>query len=326
MEEMTRGTWREALGLVLSHRRLWPAALLVAVGLSESWRILFGWGPQWMGERVAGWLRGGGGFPYTAVLLLAALVSFLLLRAVGYAGEMVLVAQVGGGPPVPAFRDACRESRGSYLSLTVTLLPWDAARVVAASLPSLVVILWGKWDPHLRLLFLYLLVLLAGFLLFLAVYALLGITAILAARQVVINGKTPPEAWREGRSLFLREAVNCLLVWLQALAADVAFLALAWPLSLLLAWAGEKAAVAVSPAALSWLMRLLAYAFLAAALLTGQALVQCYKSSLWTLAFLRLGGARGRFPVPRVSPGEGGEELVHPPPAGSPPSPPGDLA
>lgn len=323
---MTGGTWREALGLIFSHR-LWPASLLAAVGLSESWRVLFGWGPQWMGERVAGCLRGGGGFTYTAVLLLAALASFLFLRVVGYAGEMVLVAQVGSSPgPVPAFRDACRESRGSYLSLAVTLLPWDAARVVTASLPSLAVILWGKWDPHLRLLFLYLLVFLAWFMLFLAVYVLLGIPAILAARQAVINGKAPPEAWREGWSLFLRGAMGCLLIWLQALAADVAFMALAWPLSLFLTWAGEKAAGAVYPPALSWVLRVLAHAFLAAALLFGQALVQGYKSSLWTLTFLRLGGAGRRFPVPEALPGEGGEGLVCPPPAGSPPTLPGDQA
>ncbi|WP_287154346.1 hypothetical protein [Candidatus Solincola tengchongensis] len=303
--------WRTAGRLALHERRLWAAALLVSVGLSECWRVLFGWGPQWVGERVAERVRvgAGKGFQDTALLVLTGLGVFLLLRAMGYLGETVLVSQVAfprrgqgkvpapalrgeGGATVPeegtvlAFREALRQGGGRCFRLALALLPWDAARVAVVTLASLMVLLWGRWDPHLRFIAPYLLALLLWFLLLLAVYVLLGIPAYLAARQVVINGKSVPEGWREGLSLFLGRTEGCLQVWLQALSADAAFLALAWPLSFFLAWTAGRAAETLRPPALAWLVRVPLYGLLAVALVLGQAVVQAFKSSLWTTFFL----------------------------------------
>lgn len=386
--------WRVAGRLALRERRLWPAALLVSLGLSESWCLLFGWGPQWVGERVAERVRGGAGkgFPDTALLVLVGLIAFFLSRAMGYLGETVLVAQVAftrredggvpaargdragntasspeaeeeerartaddsecirssdktrlihplrspfsrrgkrrGGPcvsddassgvgapreagygrasfprgtrgagekgeglsagmvAVPSFREALRGSGRGCPQLALALLPWDAARVAVISLASLLVLLWRRWDPHLRFVALYLLALLLWFLLLLAVYVLLGIPALLAARQVVINGKKAPEAWREGFSLFLERVNDCLLVWLRALAADIAFLALAWLLAAFLTWAAGRVGEAFRPGVLGLVFRAPLYGLPVAAFLLGQAVVQSYKSSLWTVFFL----------------------------------------
>jgi hypothetical protein len=376
------GSWRLAIHLARREKRLWPAAILLSVGLSESWRVLFGWEPQGVGETAARWVRSGAGkgFPDAAVLVLVSLTIFVFLRAGGYLGEAVLIRQIAGsggaaggnsppgygvgapgGPPsrmgreegkggasraepggihsgevetffwidrMPGaergnevrfggaeetaaecgralfgapgeefassekrgvdltFKDALRRSRKRLPELALTLLPWDAARVAVVSLASLLVLLWGRWDPHLHLIFPYLLALFLWLVLLLAVYVPLGIPVILAARQVVINGMKPPQAWREGWSLFRNETPRCLLVWLQALAADVAFLALASPLSLLLIWAAARAAEALNPSILEWLARAPLYLILAAALLLGQVVTKTYKSSLWTIFFL----------------------------------------
>lgn len=186
----------------------------------------------------------------------------------------------------PSLPEAFRASAGHYGRIWLTLLPWDTARVAAMSLATILVFLWGKWDPHLRFVVLYLAAFLLWFFLLLAVYVLLGIPVLLAARQVVINGTRPIGAWREGWSLFRKETLHCLVTWLQALAADAAFLVLAWPLSLLLTWAAEGAAEALNPSALEWLARAPLYLVLAAALLLGQVVTQAYKSSLWTIFFL----------------------------------------
>lgn len=330
-----RVAWREALSLALRVRRLWPAALLLAVGLSECWRILFGWDPQWAGEKAADWVQGGGwkGFPDVAVLLTGGLAVFLLLRAVGYLGETVLIVQVSGkelavggrgpgrpaegvgsddvsraGAPegsgnaapgfspakgyagVPSFAEACANNWKRFPILALTLLPWDAARVAAMSLPSLMVILWGKWDPRLRFVLAYLLAFLLWFLLLLAVYVPAGISAALAAREVVIGGNGFHEAWRRGWGLFRVRAKDCLLVWLQTAAADALFLIPAWLISGFLSWAAGEADRALGSAPSDWLVRGSIYALLAVGLLLGASLLQAFKSSLWTLTFLRLKG------------------------------------
>lgn len=352
--------WKAARRLALSRRELWPAALLVTLGLSDTWRVLFGWSPEGVGERVAGWIRRGGGKGLAdgLVLVLVATLAFLVLRGSGYLGEMSLIKRVAAlvrgpgietedprvalkgsgeeyreaGQPAPvdlgeggtpgshpavdhpesvtahgapgsvipsavgsaAGRGASRipqggsvsDSRGTYLRLFAVLLPWDAARVCVVSLASLLVLLWGRWDPRLRLLPMYLLSLLLWFALFLATHLVLGVSALLAARQVVINGMRPTAAWKGGWEAFRAEGMGCVLAWLQALAADVAFLALAGPLSAFLVWSAEQVAGKFRPAALEWMLRAPLYGLLAGALLLGQVVTQAYKSSLWTWFFL----------------------------------------
>ncbi|MGQ9476841.1 MAG: hypothetical protein ACUVRX_04150 [Actinomycetota bacterium] len=352
--------WNKALRLALSRRELWPAALLVTLGLSDAWRMLFGWDPEGVGERAAGWVRcgGGKGLADGLVLVLAATLAFLVLRGSGYLGEMSLIKRVaalvrgpgietgdpgialngsgeeyreakrpapvflgeGGTPGSQAAKDhpgagtthgapgsvtpsavggaadggaawipqggSASDSRGTYLRLFAVLLPWDAARVCVVSMASLLVLLWGRWDPRLRLLPLYLLSLLLWFALFLATHLVLGVSALLAARQVVINGMRPTAAWKGGWEAFRTEGMGCVLAWLQALAADVAFLAFAGPLSAFLVWSAEQVAGKFRPAALEWMLRAPLYGLLASALLLGQVVTQAYKSSLWTWFFL----------------------------------------
>lgn len=352
--------WKEALRLALSKRELWPAALLVTLGLSDAWRVLFGWGPEGVGESAAGWVRGGGdkGLADGLVLVLAATLAFLVLRGSGYLGEMSLIKRVAAlvrgrgieagdsgvalngsgeeyreaGQPAPvdlgeggtpgshpagdhpgavtahrapgsvtpstvggaAGRGAAwippqgsvSDSRGTYVRVFTVLLPWDAARVCVVSLASLLVLIWGRWDPRLRLLPLYLLSLLLWFALFMATHLVLGVPALLAARQVVINGLKPAAALKGGWETFRTEGMGCVLAWLQALAADVAFLALAGPLSAFLVWSAEQVAGKIRPAALEWMLRAPLYGVLAGALLLGQVVTQAYKSSLWTWFFL----------------------------------------
>lgn len=339
-EKGGRNIWREAFLLALSRRRLWPASLLLAVGLSESWRILFDWGPEEIGERVAGWVRGGGGrgFPDTAALVLAGLVVFLALRAIGYLGETVLVRQVegitemegmasvvraggtgragvkvplgeaemAGGEArrcrvdevecmrrtkenaVPSFGKAFSVCHRRYPALAAVLLPWDAARFLLFSLPSLVVLLWGKWDPRLRFLVLYLLVFLLWFLALFFAYLLLGITTTLAARYVVVNGRKPVEAWRNGWSLLWENASRCLMVWLEVLALELVFLAIAWPLSALLPWLAGLSLEAFPHSVPGWILWALCWILLVMFLVVGQSLVSCFTSTLWTLTFLSL--------------------------------------
>ena len=283
--------YSRAIRLTLSEKRLWVAGLLAALALSEAWWVIYDWGPQYLGERwesAVGELMGE-----TAAFIafvLAALAAFVVLKALGYLGEMILVRQVaeesGGG--VPTFSTAFSVSRNRYAQFAVTLLPYDALFIAVIYLPALVVALWDRWDPRLDHVFLYLLVLLIWFGLFLAVYFLGGVTAALAARFSLLRKSELPEAWREGWELFYRNPGKCLAVWLQALLADVIFIVIAWPLTALVPWGVGELADPIGFAPLRWLMYLAAYALLAGGLIIMQTGVMCFKSSLWTLTYLEL--------------------------------------
>jgi len=326
VEDTQRAPYLKALRWAFREKRLWPAALLAAVGLSGSWRVVFDWGPEWVGERAAGLVREGAGrgLADTVVLVLAALASFLALKAVGYLGETVLVRQVAGaGEARPApFGEAWTRGRGRFPALAAVLLPWDAALLALINAASLIVILWDRWDPHLRFLFLYLLAYLAWFCVLAVAYIPLGIAATLGARGAVLEGWSPLDAWRRGWDMLRESPVPLLTVWLQSLSAELAFLVVAWPLSALLTWAAREAGEALRLAPLKWLVAAAVYLFLAAWLLAGQVVVRSFRSSLWTLAFLERRAAEpGAGPVP-AGEGEGLEEVVADVLSGLQPPPP----
>lgn len=297
MEKGVGGVFREAVGLALRERRLWPAGLLVAVGFADCWRVIFDWGPYRAGEEAAKWVRGGGGRGAAdiAVMALAALAVFALLRALGYAGELALIGQVGGAAngESTAIMASFSKYRRRYLALTAALLPWDALRVAVIYVTYPFVFLWQKWDPHLHHFLPYLLLFLVWFVLLAVVYMPLGITVLLAERETVLAGCAVPEAWLRGWRLFRTNIARCCAAWLQALVMDVAFIVPAWLLAALLPWAFTHLVRAVSQDAPRWIALVAAYPALAALLLPAQMLVQCFKSSLWTMTFLEL-SAEGR--------------------------------
>ncbi|RJP30244.1 MAG: hypothetical protein C4536_10475 [Actinobacteria bacterium] len=285
--------YRRAIRLALGEKRLWAAGLLAAIGFSEAWWIVFGWGPESLGERweraVGGWMGDAAAF---VAFVLAALAAFVVLKAVGYLGEMVLVRQVAHESPrgVPGFAEAFSSSRRRYIPFAVTLLPWDALRIAVIYLPTLIILAWDRWDPRLHHVLPYILVMLVWFLILLAVYYLAGITVTLAARSSLLQGEGIPEAWRRGWELLRGNAGRCLAVWLQAVAADILFVVIAWPLSALLPWVAGQVADPIGFAPARWLIHLLVYAVLAGGLVIMQAGIQCYRSSLWTITFLALSG------------------------------------
>lgn len=283
--------YRRAIHLARGEKRLWAAGLIAALTLSEAWWVIFGWGPECLGER---WRRAVGESMGEAGALLsfvlAALVAFAILKALGYLGEMVLVRQVAeaAGERVPRFRHALPPSWGRYARFAATLLPLDALRIALVYLPTLIIAFWNRWDPRFNHFGLYILAILCWVFLLFSVYILAGIIAALSARLSLLERAGLPEAWLDAWSLLRAVPQRLTLVWLQAMAADVIFVALAWPLSALVPWAVGLAADAVNFFFLRWLIYLAAYAVFAAALVAGQMVVQCYKSSLWTLTYLQI--------------------------------------
>jgi hypothetical protein len=321
--------YKKAIRLALEEKRLWAAGLIAAVAFSEAWWVVFGWGPEYLGERwervAGGWMGDTAAF---ITFLLAALAAFVILKAVGYLGEMVLVRQVAdeGAQGVPAFAEAFSSSRQRYVPFAVTLLPWDALRIAIIYLPAVIIALWDKWDPHLDHVFLYILVMLLWFLVLVAANIFAGITAALAARCSLLQAKGIPEAWRKGWGLLRANSGKCLTVWLQILAVDILFVVIAWPLSALLPWVAGQVADPIGFAPARWVIRLLAFVILAGGLIVMQTGVQCFRSSLWTKTFLGLSGreARGRetggLDALEV---EEEEETFHPPLTDLPGPPPG---
>ncbi len=283
--------YKRAIRLALEEKRLWIAGLLTALAFSEAWWIVFGWGPEYLGER---WERAVGDLvgdaAAFAAFVLAALAAFAVLKAAGYLGEMVLVRQVAdaekGG--ISSFVEAFSSSRHMYLPFAVTLLPWDALRIALIYLPSLIIILWDRWDPQLDHIFLYLLAMSLWVSALLAASVFAGITAALAARYSLLGEKGVPEAWRGGWRLLRENAGRCLAVWMQVLLADITFVVIAWPLSALVPWTAGQIADPIGFAPARWLIHLLSIALLAGSLVIMQTAVQCYRSSLWTLTFLGL--------------------------------------
>lgn len=283
--------YRQALRYALGERRLWAAGLLAALTLSEAWWVIYGWGPEYLGERWKGAFAGRlGDAGSLAVFLAVALAAFVVLKATGYLGEMVLIRQVAQGvrSEMPWFTEAFSASRGRYIHLAAALLPRDALRALLIYLPVPLLALWNRWDPRLDHLLLYVALFAAWFALLAAADFLVGVTAALAARGALLERQGMREAWRRGWSLLRRHAVRCLAAWLQVLAADLAFLVLAWPLSALVPWGAGMASGLLRAAPLRWLVHGAAYAVLAAFLVGGQTAVQCYRSSLWTLTYIRL--------------------------------------
>lgn len=335
MEAAPGTVFRKALRLALRERRLWPAGLLVAVGFADCWRIIFDWGPQKAGEEAATWVRGGGGRGAAdiAVMVLVALAVFALLRLLGYAGEMVLIGQAAAAArgESATFMEIYTRYRERYPSLGAILLPWDALRMAVIYVTYPFVFLWQQWDPRLHYFLPYLFIFLAWFVLLAVVYGPLGITVLLAERQAVLAGTPVPEALRKGWKLLRANAARCCATWLQVLAVDVIFIVAGWLLAALLPWAAARLAGALSMEANRWTLRIAAYLVLAALLLPGQTLVQCFKSSLWTMTFLELsveGRERGEQEEVRMQSVTNGdrEELFYPlltqlpmPPPGSAP-------
>jgi hypothetical protein len=281
--------YKRAIGLALREKRLWAAGLICALAFTEAWWIIYDWGPENLGERAGNWVRGvgGKGFLEAVAFIAVAIIAFAVLKAFGYLGEMILVRQVADGqnPETPTFNDAFATSRRRYLPFAVTLLPWDALRVAAIYLPSLIIALWDRWDPHYNHVGLYMLVLLLWFVILLAIYILAGITATLAARFSLLEEKGIPEAWQAGWALFREHAGKCVPIWLQAFAADVIFLVIAWPLSALIPWAVGLFAHNIGFAPLRWLVYFITYLVIAAGFVILQTGVQVFKSSLWTIFF-----------------------------------------
>ncbi|MEW6552834.1 MAG: hypothetical protein AB1384_00915 [Actinomycetota bacterium] len=285
--------YKRAIKYALEEKRLWAAGLIAALAFSQAWWIVFGWGPEYLGER---WERALGGRLGEAgaffAFLLAALAAFVVLKAFGYLGEMLLVRQVADGQigEIPAFTQAFSGSQRRYLPFAVTLLPWDALRIALIYAPAVIIALWDRWDPSLDHIFLYLAVILLWFAVMVASEFFVGITAALAARFSLLDGRAIGEAWREGWGLLRAHTMKCGLVWLQVLAAAAAFVVVAWPLSALLPWVADQVADPIGFAPARWLMRIIAYVLLAGGLIVMQAGVQCYRSSLWTMTYLRLVG------------------------------------
>ena len=324
--------YKRAIRYALEEKRLWAAGLIAALAFSQAWWIVFGWGPEYLGERWERALgdRMGDAAAFVAFVL-AALAAFVVLKALGYLGEMVLVRQVSGGEDgdVPSVVQAFSATRHRYVPFAVTLLPWDALRIALIYMPTVIIALWDRWDPDLNQVFLYLAVILLWFVLMVASDFFVGITAALAARFSLLEGRDIGEAWREGWNLFRAHVMKCGAVWLQVLAAQVVFVMIAWPLSALLPWVADQVADPIGFAPVRWFIRLGAFLLLAGGLVAMQTGVQCFRSSLWTVTFLGLSGEdvdedAYRIPLDLADDGETFQppltDLPGPPPGFMPPS------
>ncbi len=308
--------YKRAIRLALEEKRLWVAGLLAAIALSEAWWIVFGWGPEYLGERweraIGDWMGDAAAF---AAFIIASLAAFVVLRAMGYLGELVLVRQVADDSDgrVPPFDQAFSSSRHRYVPFAVTLLPWDALRIALIYLPSLIIVVWDRWDPDLNHVFVYIAAMFLWFALLVAASFLAGVTATLAARSSLLRSEDIPASWRSGWRLLRENAGRCLAVWLQVLVAEIIFVIIAWPLSALLPWAAGQIADPIGFAPARWLIRLLAFVLLAGCLIVLQTGVQCYRSSLWTITFLALAGtAEDRGMTGGVNEKGGGGEVLWP--------------
>ena len=284
--------YKLAIRLSLEEKRLWLAGLLSALGFTEAWWMIFEWGPEYLGEKAGNWLPGSGGKGpgQMIVFILVAMVTFVFLKAMGYLGEMILVEQVSarenGG--VPLFMEAYASSRNRYLPFATTLLLWDTFRVMVIYFPALIVAIWDRLDPNYNFWYLYFIILLMWMLLLLIVYIPLGIAAMLAVRLSFFKRRSIFGAWLEGLALLKEYPMKFFTVWLQALVADIFFFIVAWPFSALVPWAVGLVAHPIGFAPIRWLLYSMAYIILAAGLIIMQTMVQCYKSSLWTVVFLGL--------------------------------------
>ncbi|OFW56186.1 MAG: hypothetical protein A2Y75_03445 [Candidatus Solincola sediminis] len=289
MEPQTDHTgpeFKQAIRLALSERRLWPAAFLSALAFTEAWWILFGWGPERFGRRAANTIHLPRGIEDIILFITVATAAFIILRAVGYLGEMVLIRQVGSNSrEIPSFGKTVAESQKRYVPFAVTFLPWDALRIAVIYLPAIFIPVWERLDPGYNHFILYFLVLITWSLLLLAVYVVGGLLAMLAVRSSTLKEKDFRKAWREAWVLFRTYPSKSFTIWFQAVLADVFFLLLAWPLSALIPWAVNQFVHGIGFAPLRSLIYFIEYALLVVGFLVGQIAVQCYKSSLWTISF-----------------------------------------
>jgi len=320
--------YKRAIRLALEEKRLWIAGLLTAIAMSEAWWIVFGWGPEYLGERweraVGDWMGDAAAF---AAFILASLASFVVLRGVGYLGELVLVRQVADAShgEIPAFDQAFSSSRRRYVPFAVTLLPWDALRIALIYLPSLIIIVWDRIDPDLNHVFLYIAAMFLWFALLIAANFFAGVTAMLAARSSLLRSEDIPVSWRSGWKLLRENTGRCLAVWLQVIAADIIFVIIAWPLSALLPWFAGQVADPIGFAPARWLIHILAWVLLTLGLIVMQTGVQCYRSSLWTITFLALSGVEEERGESSIWRDEGEEEGNIYPPLTHLPGPPPDF-
>jgi len=271
----------------MRERTLWPAAFLVSLGLSESWRALYGWDPLWLGQRVAGKVYGAAGFFLGAM---AFLLSLLLLRALGIWGEMVLVGQTAGLPGVVGPREGIKRTSRRFIPLVLTYLPYELFRAGVVYFPSQFVYSWSRWDPRLKLWPLYLLFMGLWGSLLLLVYGPAAALARLAVREAVLKKAEPVSAWREGWEKASRSPGRCAAAWLWSLLADAFFLIPAWLLAALLLWLGRVLSSAIPVPLMKSVPYVLSQLVLAAALVYGQVIVQTFKSVLWTRTWLELDG------------------------------------
>ncbi len=282
----TEPEFKQAIRLALNEKRLWFAGLLSALAFTEAWWMLFSWGPERFGRKAANTIHAPRGIEDIILFIVAAIAAFIVLRAIGYLGEMMLIRQVGSkDPKIPRFGKAFDEGRRRYLPFAVTFLPWDALRITAIYLPAIFIPLWEKFDPTYNHFILYGLVLIVWTLFLLAVYVVGGLLAMLAVRSSTLKEKDLRRAWQEAWTLFRMYPSKSLLIWFQAVLADVFFLLLAWPLSALVPWGVGQFVHHIGFAPLRSLIYFIEYALLTLGFLTGQVAVQCYKSSLWTISF-----------------------------------------
>ncbi len=282
----TEPEFKQAIRLALNEKRLWFAGLLSALAFTEAWWMLFGWGPERLGRKAANTIHAPRGIEDIILFIVAAIAAFIVIRAIGYLGEMMLIRQVGSkDPEIPRFEKAFVEGRRRYIPFAVTFLPWDALRIAVIYLPAVFIPLWEKFDPAYNHFFLYGLVLIVWSLLLLVVYVVGGLLAMLAVRSSTLKEKDLRKAWREAWTLFRLYPSKSLLIWFQAVLADVFFLLLAWPLSALVPWAVNQFVHNIGFAPLRSLIYFIEYTLLIVGFLVGQIAVQCYKSSLWTVSF-----------------------------------------
>jgi hypothetical protein len=278
--------YKRAIKLAVNDKRLWPAGLLSALAFTEAWWILFGWGPERFGRKMSNLIHNPRGIEDVIIFIAAAVAAFIALRAIGYLGEMVLIRQVGSKEgETPTFSKAFSAGEKRYIPFAITFLPWDALRIFMIYLPAIFIPLWERFDPAYNQIILYFLVLIVWSLLLLAVYTVGGAAAMLAVRSSTLKEKDLRGAWRESLALFGADPSKSFLIWFQAALADIFFLLLAWPLSALIPWAVGSFVHHIGFAPLRSFIYLIEYGMLGVGFLIGQIAVQCYKSSLWTIAY-----------------------------------------